>query len=81
MHAKLKHEKGTDRFCLLVLVQSSTLEVRDNLLGNFSVFLNRAFGGYDLPRKFHPAVIRASAALNTPTGAVGATGGNAKLSS
>ncbi|MBX5014401.1 hypothetical protein HJB67_31655, partial [Rhizobium lentis] len=35
----------------------------------------------DLPRKFHPAAIRASAALNTPTGAVGATGGNAKLSS
>ncbi len=35
----------------------------------------------DLPLKFHPAAIRASAALNTPNGAVGATGGNAKLSS
>ncbi len=35
----------------------------------------------DLPLNFHPTAIRASAALNTPNGAVGATGGNAKLSS
>jgi len=35
----------------------------------------------DLPPKFHPGAIRASAVFNTPNGAVGATGGNAKLSS
>lgn len=33
----------------------------------------------DLPLKFHPAAIRASAVFDTPNGAVGATGGNAKL--
>ena len=31
----------------------------------------------DLPLKFHPAAIRASAVFDTPDGAVGATGGNA----
>lgn len=31
----------------------------------------------DLPLNFHPAAIRASAVLDTPNGAVGATGGNA----
>jgi hypothetical protein len=33
----------------------------------------------DLPLNFHPAAIRASAFFVTPNGAVGATGGNAKL--
>ncbi|WP_221163180.1 hypothetical protein, partial [Rhizobium lentis] len=36
---------------------------------------------FDLPLNFHPAATRAPAVLNTPSGAVGATGGNAKLSS
>lgn len=36
---------------------------------------------FDLPLNFHPVAIRASAVLDTPLGAVGATGGNAKLSS
>ena len=31
----------------------------------------------DLPLNFHPTAIRASAVLNTPSGAVVATGGNA----
>lgn len=39
------------------------------------------FSFFDLPLKFHPAAIRAPAALNTPNGAMGVTGGNAKLSS
>ena len=34
----------------------------------------------DLPLKFHPAAIRASAVFDKPNGVVGATGGNAKLS-
>ena len=33
----------------------------------------------DLPLKLHPAAIRASAVLDKPNGAMGATGGNAKL--
>nr|WP_121490450.1 transposase [Agrobacterium deltaense] len=33
----------------------------------------------DLPLKFHPAAIRASAVFDKPNGVVGATGGNAKL--
>ncbi|MBY3317302.1 hypothetical protein HFO01_12075, partial [Rhizobium laguerreae] len=39
------------------------------------------FSAADLPLNFHPAATRAPAVLNTPSGAVGATGGNAKLSS
>ncbi|CUX02293.1 hypothetical protein AGR2A_pa40161 [Agrobacterium genomosp. 2 str. CFBP 5494] len=33
----------------------------------------------DLPLKFHPAAIRASAVFDTPKGVVGATGGNVNL--
>lgn len=33
----------------------------------------------DLPLKFHPAAIRASAVFDTPHGVMGATGGKAKL--
>lgn len=33
----------------------------------------------DLPLKFHPTAMRASAVFDKPIGAVGATGGNAKL--
>lgn len=36
-------------------------------------------GVIDLPLKFHPAAIRASAVFDKPNGVVGATGGNAKL--
>jgi hypothetical protein len=37
------------------------------------------FSDDDLPLKFHPAAIRASAVFDKPNGGVGATGGNTKL--